>query len=210
MKVIPTELPGVLLIEPAVLGDVRGWFVEAWNEQRYAAAGLDVRFVQDNVSYSRRGTLRGLHFQNPHPQAKLVSVLAGEVFDVAVDIRHSSATFGCWVGASLSGDNKRQLYIPPGFAHGFCVVSETALFAYKCSDFYHPEAERSIAWNDPDIGIRWPLAEPVLSEKDRCAPRLKDIPMEWLTFPAAASAPGSAGQRDRDSAGNLRRSAVAA
>src|SRR5262245_53963323 len=136
MNITETELPGVLLIEPKVLGDARGFFVETYHAQRYRQAGLDVGFVQDNLSYSRRGTLRGLHYQNPHPQGKLVYVLQGDVFDVAVDIRAGSPTFGRWLGTVLSADNRRQLYVPPGFAHGFCVTSETALLAYKCTDFY--------------------------------------------------------------------------
>ena len=180
MKVTQTELPGVLLIEPDVFGDSRGFFVETWNRRRYAEAGLDADFVQDNLSLSRRGTLRGLHFQNPHAQGKFVYVLQGEVYDVAVDLRQSSPTFGRWLGLTLSSDNKRQLYIPPGFAHGFCVTSETALFAYKCTDFYHRETEGSVRWNDPDVGVRWPIENPILSEKDARAPLLKDVPRQQL------------------------------
>ncbi|MGP8218592.1 MAG: dTDP-4-dehydrorhamnose 3,5-epimerase, partial [Limisphaerales bacterium] len=141
---------------------------------------LDWNFVQDNVSLSRRGTLRGLHFQNPAPQGKLVFVLQGEVFDVAVDIRRSSPTFGRWHGLHLSGENKRQFFIPPGFAHGFAVLSETALFAYKCTELYIPQNELTLAWNDPDIGIQWPLDNPQLSEKDARGPRLKDLPKDRL------------------------------
>jgi dTDP-4-dehydrorhamnose 3,5-epimerase len=176
MKTIETKLPGVLIIEPAVFGDARGFFMEIWNEKRYAATGLLASFVQDNLSFSRQGTLRGLHFQHPNAQGKLVFVLQGEVFDVAVDIRNGSPTFGQWVGVILSADNKRQLYIPEGFAHGFCVISETALFAYKCTDFYNPKTESGIAWDDPDIGITWPNNKPILSEKDRNYPRLKELP----------------------------------
>ena len=176
MNVRETELPGVLLIEPDVFGDPRGFFMETWNRRRYAESGLDLDFVQDNLSLSRRGILRGLHYQWPQPQGKLVQVLSGAVFDVAVDIRRGSPTFGRWVGVELSADNHRQLYVPEGFAHGFCVLSETALFAYKCTDFYNPATEHSLAWNDPDIGIAWPVADPLLSDKDRAGLRLKDIP----------------------------------
>jgi len=154
--------------------------METWNVARYEQAGLSARFVQDNVSYSARGTLRGLHFQNPNAQGKLVYVLQGEVFDVAVDIRVGSPTFGRWMSVTLSGDNKRQVYIPEGFAHGFCVTSERALFAYKCTDFYNPEAEASVLWNDPDIGIDWPITLPILSDRDKNAPRLKDMPPDRL------------------------------
>lgn len=176
MKVTETDLPGVLLIEPQVRGDARGFFMETWHQARYEQSGLPSRFVQDNVSLSRRGTLRGLHFQNPNPQGKLVYVLYGEVFDVAVDIREGSSAFGKWTGATLSVENKLQLYLPPGFAHGFCVLSDRALLAYKCTDFYDPQADGSILWNDPDIGVKWPITDPVLSEKDLNAPRLKDLP----------------------------------
>ena len=180
MKVMESDLPGMLLIEPEVRGDARGYFMETWNVARYEQAGLSARFVQDNVSYSARGTLRGLHFQNPNAQGKLVYVLQGEVFDVAVDIRVGSPTFGRWTGVTLSGDNKRQVYIPEGFAHGFCVISEHALLAYKCTDFYNPEAEASVLWNDPDIGIDWPVKLPILSDRDKNAPRLKDMPPDRL------------------------------
>jgi dTDP-4-dehydrorhamnose 3,5-epimerase len=182
MNVIETTLPGLVVIEPKVFGDERGYFMEAYNARRYGEVGLDVDFVQDNLSYSRRGTLRGLHYQNPHPQGKLVQVLLGEVFDVAVDIRLGSPTFGQWFSVTLSADNKRQLYVPRGFAHGFCVTSETALFAYKCTDVYDARAEGSILWNDPEIGIPWPVSDPVLSEKDQRAPRLREVPAERLTF----------------------------
>ena len=180
MNVITCEIPGLVVVEPKVFGDARGFFMETWNRQSCREAGLDWNFVQDNVSLSRRGTLRGLHFQNPAPQGKLVFVLQGEVFDVAVDIRCSSPTFGRWHGLHLSGENKRQFFIPPGFAHGFAVLSETALFAYKCTEFYTPQNELTLAWNDPDIGIRWPLDDPQLSEKDARGPRLKDLPKERL------------------------------
>jgi dTDP-4-dehydrorhamnose 3,5-epimerase len=180
MKVIETKLPGVMIVEPTVFGDARGFFMETWNQKRYAATGLPLSFVQDNLSFSRQGTLRGLHFQHPNAQGKLVFVLQGEVFDVAVDIRFGSPTFGQWVGATLSADNKRQLYIPAGFAHGFFVVSETALFAYKCTDFYNPEAEGGIAWDDPDLSITWPEGKPILSDKDRNYPRLEELPSSQL------------------------------
>lgn len=175
MKITKTKLPGVLVIEPAVFGDTRGFFLETWNHERYANAGLPVSFVQDNLSFSKKGSLRGLHFQHPHGQGKLVYVLQGEVFDVAVDIRVGSPTFGQWVGITLSADNKLQLYIPEGFAHGFCVISESALFAYKCTDFYNPHTEGGIIWNDPDLGIEWPEKKPILSEKDRNYPKLKEM-----------------------------------
>ncbi len=184
MNVIPTELPGLLVIEPVVHGDQRGYFVETWNHARYASAGLDVNFVQDNLSFSCRGTLRGLHFQNPHAQGKLIYVLQGEVFDVAVDVRQGSRTFGRWFGVTLSAENSRQVYIPPGFAHGFCVTSESALVAYKCTQLYEPRSEGTIRWDDPQLGIAWPVLEPCLSEKDRRAPCLDEIPQQRLDFSA--------------------------
>jgi dTDP-4-dehydrorhamnose 3,5-epimerase len=177
MTIEETLLPGVLLIKPNVFGDHRGYFKENWNKRSYAEQGLDVNFVQDNVSLSRQGILRGLHFQNPNPQGKLVQALQGEVYDVAVDIRKGSPTFGQWFGAILSADNHLQMYVPEGFAHGFCVLSETALFAYKCTDFYNPSTEFSLRFDDPDIGIDWPLQEaPSLSTKDTNAVFLKDFP----------------------------------
>lgn len=166
MIIETTPLAGLLLVKPDVFGDDRGFFQETWNLRRYTEAGLDRHFVQDNLSLSRRGILRGLHFQNPGPQGKLVYVLQGEVFDVAVDVRTDSPTFGQWYGAVLSAENHHQLFVPEGFAHGFCVTSETALFAYKCTDFYNPKAEFSLLWNDSDIGIEWPITNPELSEKD--------------------------------------------
>jgi dTDP-4-dehydrorhamnose 3,5-epimerase len=175
VKVTEAGLPGVLLVEPDVFGDERGFFMESYNRRRYAEQGLDAEFVQDNLSYSARGVLRGLHFQNPNPQGKLVSVLEGEVFDVAVDIRVGSPTFGQWTGVTLSAANKRQFYVPEGFAHGFLVTSEAALFAYKCTDFYNPAAEGGALWNDPEVGVDWPVEEPVLSEKDRNAPTLREL-----------------------------------
>jgi dTDP-4-dehydrorhamnose 3,5-epimerase len=175
MNVIETKLPGVLIFEPKVFGDSRGFFMETWNKQRYEEAGITGNFVQDNLSYSSYGVLRGLHFQNPNAQGKLVYVIEGEVFDVAVDIRVGSPKFGQWVGVTLSSENKRQFYVPEGFAHGFCVTSETALFAYKCTDIYNPSAEGGILWNDPDIGIEWPIVNPILSDKDKNNQQLSKI-----------------------------------
>jgi dTDP-4-dehydrorhamnose 3,5-epimerase len=180
MNVITCDIPGLLVIEPKVFGDARGFFMETWNRQRYAAAGLDWDFVQDNVSLSRHGILRGLHFQNPAGQGKLVYVLQGEVYDVAVDLRKSSPTFGRSYGLMLSAENKRQFFVPPGFAHGFAVLSETALFVYKCTSLYAPQNELTLAWNDPELGINWPLEAPVLSEKDARGLRLRDIPRDRL------------------------------
>ena len=180
MKAAITSLPGVLLITPEVFGDARGCFFETWNRRRFAESGLDIDFVQDNVSFSRRGILRGLHFQNPHSQGKLVQALQGEVYDVAVDIRRGSPTFGRWFGCFLSEVNRQQLFIPAGFAHGFCVTSESALFCYKCTDFYHPSSEFSLRWDDPAIGIEWPVVEAELSGKDSAAANLADFPPDQL------------------------------
>ncbi len=168
MRVQPTELPDVVLIEPEVHGDARGFFLETYHEHRYQAAGIGCRFVQDNLSRSRKGVLRGLHYQLHRPQAKLVQVIRGEVFDVAVDLRRDSPTFGRWVGVRLSEQNHAQLFIPVGFAHGFYVLSDVADLHYKCSDVYDPQSERTLLWNDPALGIQWPLAgEPIVSEKDQ-------------------------------------------
>ena len=175
MDIVKTKLDGVLVIEPRAFNDPRGYFMETYHAQRYKESGIGVTFVQDNLSYSTEGTLRGLHYQLPHTQAKLVQVLKGEVFDVVVDIRSGSPTFGQWEGVMLSADNRRQLFIPEGFAHGFCVVSKDALFHYKCSDIYVPEAEGGVAWDDPALGIEWPLAKPLVSEKDRGFPVLSGI-----------------------------------
>ncbi len=175
MRVVETALPGVMIIEPAVYGDERGFFMETWNRKRYGELGIPVDFVQDNLSYSQGGVLRGLHFQTPNAQGKLVSVLQGEVFDVAVDIRVGSATFGEWVGAVLSLENKRQLYVPEGFAHGFLVTGKEALFSYKCTDYYNKEAEHSLLWNDPDLAIDWPIEDPLLSDKDSAALHLVEL-----------------------------------
>ena len=175
MKVVKTPIEGVLLIKPQVFGDERGYFVETWQKERYEAAGINLPFVQDNHSKSTKGILRGLHFQKQHPQGKLVMVSLGEVFDVAVDIRKGSPTFGKWFGAILNQENQNQLWIPPGMAHGFVVLSDVAHFHYKCTDFNHPGEEGSIRWNDPTIGIDWPYKEePVLSAKDQIAPFFKD------------------------------------
>lgn len=175
VKVERTVIPGVYIVDPVVHGDGRGFFFEAWHAEHYERAGLPGRFVQDNVSRSRRGVLRGLHLQFPHPQGKLVQVHDGEVFDVAVDVRVGSPAFGQWFGCSLSAENHRQLYVPPGVAHGFCVTSDSALLSYKCTDFYHPESEFTIAWDDPAIAIAWPIASPILSPKDIGGRRLADL-----------------------------------
>ncbi|PIE82790.1 MAG: dTDP-4-dehydrorhamnose 3,5-epimerase [Candidatus Contendobacter odensis] len=167
MNIIETPLPGVLLLEPQVFGDTRGFFMETYSAARYHEAGLPQHFVQDNHSRSRRGVLRGLHYQLVQPQGKLVWVTRGAVFDVAVDIRRGSPHFGRWYGCVLDDSNHRQLYIPPNFAHGFCVLSDEVDFVYKCSDYYHPSSERGIAWNDAEIGIDWPLEAVSLSAKDQ-------------------------------------------
>lgn len=178
IKVTPCEIEGLYVIEPKVFGDERGYFVETYNKQEFSEFGLDMEFVQDNQSMSRKGVLRGLHFQKKFPQGKLVRVLSGEVFDVAVDIRKGSETYGKWFGVVLSDENKKQFYVPEGFAHGYLVLSETAVFAYKCTEFYHPEDEGGIQWDDPDIGIEWPLEEGmqvILSEKDKVHGGIKTL-----------------------------------
>lgn len=183
MKVEPTSLPGVFLIEPTVFGDHRGFFMESYSQKTFAEHDLDRDWVQDNHSKSSRGVLRGLHYQLGRPQAKLVRAIVGTVFDVVIDIRLGSPTFGSWVGAELSAENQRQLFAPRGMAHGFVVLSEVAEFLYKVDDFHAPEEERSIAWNDPDIGIKWPLPadlEPILSPKDTGSPRLNEMPKDQL------------------------------
>jgi dTDP-4-dehydrorhamnose 3,5-epimerase len=167
MKVEATALDGVVVVEPRVFEDARGFFFESFHADRYASAGLPARFVQDNHSRSAPGTLRGLHYQLKRAQGKLVRAVRGSIFDVAVDIRRGSPTFGRWVGVVLSAENKRQLYIPPGYAHGFCVPSEVSEVEYKCTDFYVPDDEHGIAWNDPTVGIVWPVTNPLLSERDR-------------------------------------------
>lgn len=180
MKVEPTEIPEVLLIEPQVFQDSRGFFIETYQGAKYQACGIKTAFVQDNLSSSRKNVLRGLHFQWPNPQAKLVQVLEGTVFDVAVDIRQGSPTFGKSTGQMLSSENKRQLFIPEGFAHGFFVISDAALVMYKCSDYYNPSTERGIHFSDPHIGIEWPQGRPVLSEKDAQYPMLENLPETHL------------------------------
>ncbi|MCS7079220.1 MAG: dTDP-4-dehydrorhamnose 3,5-epimerase [Chloracidobacterium sp.] len=175
MNFIATELPGVVLIEPKVFRDNRGFFLESYHQAKFAAAGLDVTFVQDNHSCSVRGTLRGLHAQRRRPQGKLVRVIAGEIFDVVVDIRLHSPTFGRWLGVVLSAENFRQLYVPPGFVHGFCVLSDVAEVLYKCTALYDPTDEIGVVWNDPEIGVDWPVRSPLLSEKDRRLPTLRAL-----------------------------------
>lgn len=175
MRFVDTGLDGVVFVEPDVHRDARGLFLETYHEERYRRAGIAERFVQDNHSRSVRGTVRGLHAQIEHPQGKLVRALAGEILDVAVDARRGSPTFGRWVGVLLSSENFRQLYVPPGYLHGFSVLSETAELAYKCTDFYHRDDELTVAWNDPEIGIDWRVEEPVLSDRDRKAPRLAEV-----------------------------------
>jgi dTDP-4-dehydrorhamnose 3,5-epimerase len=179
MKVTETSLPGVVVIDVPAFADSRGYFLELHQEPRYRAAGLPT-FVQDNVSRSNHGVLRGMHYQHPSAQGKLISVLEGEIWDVALDIRPDSPTFGRWVAEVLSADNRRQLYVPEGYAHGFCVTSAAALVLYKCTSVYDPKSEGSVVWDDPDAGIRWPVAAPVLSDKDARAPRLRDISRERL------------------------------
>jgi dTDP-4-dehydrorhamnose 3,5-epimerase len=180
MNVKETKLHGVLILEPKVFPDDRGYFLETWNSTRYEQAGVPGHFVQDNISFSKKRILRGLHFQYPQSQGKLIQVLSGEVIDVVVDIRVGSLTYGQWIGEVISEANHRQIYVPPGFAHGYCVTSETAHFSYKCTDFYNPATEHGIIWNDPDVGIEWPIAEPILSPKDKAYPRLKDLGPENL------------------------------
>ncbi len=181
MKINTTPIDGLLVLEPDVFKDKRGFFLETYHVQKYRTLGIERKFVQDNVSCSSRGILRGLHFQYRHPQAKLVQVLSGEVFDVAVDIRLGSPTFGKWFGIMLSQDNLYQMFIPEGFAHGYCVTSETAIFAYKCSDFYSPADEGGLLWSDPEVGIQWPVSDPILSQKDSFLPRLSELPEDQLT-----------------------------
>ena len=180
MKVIQTGIPGLVIIEPAVRGDDRGYFMELWKSSSYTGTVVPKTFVQSNVSHSAAGVLRGLHYQHPQPQGKLVSVLEGRVFDVAVDIRPDSPTFRKWAGVELSCQNHRQFYVPEGFAHGFCVLGEGALMNYLCTEQYHPAYDAVIAWSDPDIGVDWPILAPSLSEKDRNAPLLKEVALENL------------------------------
>jgi dTDP-4-dehydrorhamnose 3,5-epimerase len=180
MHLIPTDIAGAYIVEPKVFGDARGFFMETWNHAVFSAAGIHDQFVQANLSRSARGVLRGLHYQNPNPQAKLVSVVEGAVFDVAVDIRVASPTFGRVACVELSAQNKRSFYVPAGCAHGFLVLSEVASFSYLCSTLYQREADRGIAWNDPDLAIAWPAFPEELSTKDRTLPRLKDVPIDQL------------------------------
>lgn len=180
MKILQSSLPGCVVIEPVVHGDSRGFFFETWNAERYGVQGLPDRFVQSNVSRSERGVLRGLHYQWPRPQGKLVTVLEGEVYDVAVDIRRGSPTFGRWEAFILSAENRRQLWVPAGFAHGFAVLSQTALFNYLCTDVYVKEADATIRWNDADLAVDWPISAPSLSTKDEHAPFLRDVAEDRL------------------------------
>lgn len=189
MRVLPTTLPGVVLLELDAFSDARGRFMETYRRDRYLGLGVavDLDFVQDNLSTSVRGTLRGLHHQLVHPQGKLIHVTCGEIFDVAVDIRHGSPTFKKWAGVELSAENHREVYVPPGFAHGFCVTSDVAEVIYKCTDLYDPTDEFGIAWNDPEIAIRWPVENPIISEKDSRAPRISEIAATLPRYVAAAS-----------------------
>ena len=180
MKVIETALPGALVLEPQVFGDARGFFYESYNEAKYRDAGIDRRFVQSNVSRSAKGVLRGLHYQWPNPQGKLVSVLEGEVYDVAVDICRGSPNFGKSAGVLLTAENHRHFWVPEGFAHGFCVLSEFATFSYQCTALYDPKADAGIRWNDAALGIDWPVNAPLLSDKDGKTPLLEDVPPERL------------------------------
>ena len=180
MRVVETKLPGVLIIEPDFYEDKRGFFLETYNANRYRKTGIEIPFVQDNLSRSKRGVLRGLHYQLKYPQGKLVSVVNGEVFDVAVDIRLGSPAFGQWFGMVLNETTHRQMYIPPGFAHGFCALSDSVDFMYKCSEYYHPKDEYGLLWNDANIGIKWPVQNPIISDKDLSNLHLSDIPSELL------------------------------
>jgi dTDP-4-dehydrorhamnose 3,5-epimerase len=178
MKILSTSLPDVFIIEPAVFEDQRGFFMEIYHQRKYTALGLELVFVQDNLSHSLHGTLRGLHYQLNQAQAKLIQVIEGAIFDVAVDIRHGSPNFGQWAGVHLSDENRRQLFVPEGFAHGFCVLSQKASVLYKCTDFYAPDDEGGILWSDPNLAIEWPILAPILSNKDSQLPCLADIPPE--------------------------------
>ena len=178
-----TEIPGVVIIEPEVFRDARGFFLETHHAEKYRDGGIDAVFVQDNHSLSAKGTLRGLHGQTRHPQGKLLRVVEGEIYDVAVDLRPGSPTFCRHVAVTLSAENFRQFYIPPGFAHGFCVLSEAAEFLYSCTDYYYPAGERGVVWNDPDLAVDWPVREPLLSDKDRRLPRLRDISHDFRYAP---------------------------
>jgi len=185
VRIVPTELATVVIVEPQLYADGRGFLFESYHAARYAEAGLPGRFVQDNHSCSVRGTIRGLHYQLEHPQGKLVRVIRGAAYDVAVDVRRGSPTFGRWVGIELSAENKRQLYVPPGFAHGFCVMAELSEVEYKCTDYYAPSDQHGVAWNDPLLGIPWPVREPVLSDKDRRYPPLTPTRADLPVYEAA-------------------------
>lgn len=180
MKVSKTSMEGILLIEPDLFGDSRGFFMESYSRKKYTEHGIDMEFVQDNHSKSVKNTLRGLHYQIKPGQDKIVRVVSGEVFDVVVDMRYGSPTFGKWEGFVLSAANKRQLFVPIGFAHGFCVLSEEAEFLYKCSDYYSPVDERGIIWNDPDLNVKWPIENPILSERDKKNKFLKDMDKDFI------------------------------
>jgi dTDP-4-dehydrorhamnose 3,5-epimerase len=180
MKIITSPIEGILIIEPKTFKDKRGFFMETYNQARYNDYGINATFVQDNLSYSLKNTLRGLHFQIKHPQAKLIQVFSGEIFDVAVDLRPGFASFGKWTGFYLSSENRRQVFIPEGFAHGFCVLSKFALFHYKCSEFYALDDEGGIIWSDPDIGIEWPVEKPIISEKDKQYHKLANLTADKL------------------------------
>jgi dTDP-4-dehydrorhamnose 3,5-epimerase len=180
MKVEQLALPEVLLLSPRIFSDDRGYFLETYSKRTFPVQEPPVTFVQDNLSFSSKGTVRGLHLQQPHAQGKLVMAVTGAIWDVAVDVRVGSPTFGKWVAAELNAETRQQLYVPPGFAHGFCVLSETAHMHYKCTDVYHPESELSVRFDDPDLGIEWPVDSPLLSNKDAAAPRLADIPRDRL------------------------------
>lgn len=180
MEIVTTAFPNLTLIKPKIFGDSRGWFFESWNKERYTDVGIGMPFVQDNISYSTKNVIRGLHYQKPFTQGKLVFVLEGTVWDVAVDLRKKSPTFGKWQGFTLTGEGKEQLYVPPGFAHGFCVLSDTALFQYKCTDKYSPESERGIIWNDKTLNICWPVNNPIISDKDTRHPSFSELTEELL------------------------------
>jgi dTDP-4-dehydrorhamnose 3,5-epimerase len=198
MKVVSTCIPDVVILEPTVFGDDRGFFMETFHAAKFADAGIGAPFVQDNQSHSRRGVLRGLHYQVKHAQGKLVRVVRGEVYDVAVDLRKASPTFGQWTATYLSEENRRQIYIPPGLAHGFCTLTEVADLVYKCTDFYHPEYERTLLWNDPQLAIEWPITDPILSDKDRRGVPLGEPDAYVAIAPARRLSGGRvAGRRNR-------------
>ena len=194
MKVTELELPGVLLLEPKIYGDERGFFLETWQARRYAEAGLPQRFVQDNLSRSTHGVLRGLHYQLQRPQGKLVWVIEGEVFDVAADVNPDSPTYGRHVAVTLSDRNRAQLWVPPGYAHGFVVLSESVYFAYKCTDYYAPELERGVHWNDPTLAIEWPVEDPVLNDRDAAWPTLEEAQQQDLPGPGHPASRSPAGR----------------